>query len=102
MKNELKQEPSAIKTSMSNFSAKCKDVEPKYWVNIVLWILTLLALIAVIVVSAMKGEITKAVGGDEGYSNVIAGVVLGFSVLLIASIIQIVSIKLIQKRKGSK
>ncbi len=92
---------SSIKKWCSNIFDKCKKVEGKYWVNIALWILTLFMLIAMIVVAALQSDITSSLG-VKGYSNVIAGVVLGFSFLLTIAIINIVSIKLIQKRRGGK
>ncbi len=92
---------SAIKQWGSNTLNKCKNIEGKYWANIAVWILTLMMLIVVIVIAALKTNLTSSLG-DIGYSNVIAGVVLGFSFLLVGAIIHIVSIKLWHKRKGGK
>ncbi len=87
-----------FKEHLSKFEEKCKNVAPRYWINIGMWFVTLMLLLAVIVIAAAKTSIETEFSKFT-YSDLIAGMVLTFSGMLIFSIIHIVSIKVSEKRK---
>lgn len=100
--NLQNKENSSLKQYINSMGTKIKSIDGKWWINICLWVLTLIALITTIVIAALQGNITSLVGSEKSYSNVIAGVVLTFSILLIISIIHIVALKYYEKKRSTK
>ncbi len=76
-----------------------KNLKPAYWINIACWLITFVMLIAIIIVAAMESDITISFSKIY-YSNVMASLALVFSIFLMGSIIHIVVIKMIEKKKG--
>ncbi len=86
------------------FANWSRNLKKSYWINISLWILTLIFLIVIIVVSALQGDETSGyLGGSlNNYSNIIAALVLVFAIILSSAIIHIVIVKMLERKKGVK
>lgn len=65
------------------------------WSNFILWLLTFFMLIVLIICATLKANFDQVL-----YANLIASLVLTFSILLITSIFNIVIHKYIEKKKG--
>ncbi len=91
-----------FKKTANSFTNWAKNLKPSYWINISLWILTLIFLIVIIVVSALQGDETIGYlgGSKESYSNIIAALVLVFALILSSAIIHIVVVKMLERKKG--
>ncbi len=93
-----------LKKTSNSITNWARNLKLSYWINIALWILTLIFLIVIIIVSALQGNdaIGYLGGSKDNYANIIAVLVLVFALLLSVSIIHIVIVKMIEKKKGVK
>lgn len=79
-----------IKNKINNMSKS--DI----W-SISLWILTFLLLMTVIVIASIKNKFTKI-----DYANCITSIVIAFTISLFSSLIYMVIVKYLKKRKNDK
>ncbi len=93
-----------FKKTCNSIATWAKNLKPAYWINISIWILTLIFLIVIIVVSALQGDdVVGYLGGSkEKFANIIASLVLVFAALLSTAIIHIVVVKMLERNKGVK